>query len=230
MSHLMTWRTALILSALLHLTLLPGLASLSPNPSSAEENHLIELELADYTAAVPMQTSTSYTVSTTSAVPINQSTIGANSIPPGFTGESTPIQSATAGEAATAFSAGTTGISAVNTASTAFAPSIASASAPTSQPAAPQSVILRPQILESPVYYPEQARRDGLKGIVNLSIEVLTNGQAGSISVIDSSGYSLLDDAAVQSARQWRFVPAKDSVSGIAVECTITRRIGFNLN
>lgn len=228
MSHLMTWRTALILSFILHLMLLPGLANLSPKPSPTEEKHFIELELADYTETAPIQPNTSHTPATAAAVSAKQSAKGTASMPSAFTGDYTPIQSDAAGEAAVTYATGT-----ANTASTAFAPGTAanaSTSSAPSQPAAPQSAILRPQILESPLYYPEQARREGLKGVVNLSIEILTNGQAGSISVIDSSGSSLLDEAAVQSARQWRFIPARDSVSGIAVECTITRRIGFNLN
>lgn len=227
MPHLMTWRTALILSFILHLMLLPGLANLSPKPSPTEEKHFIELELADYTETAPIQPSTSYTPATTAAVSAKQPAIGAASMPSAFTGSYTPVPSAAAGEAAVTYATGP-----ANTASTAFAPGAASASASSapSQPAAPQSAILRPQILESPLYYPEQARREGLKGVVNLSIEILTNGQAGSISVIDSSGSSLLDDAAVQSARQWRFIPARDSVSGIAVECTIKRSIRFDLN
>lgn len=61
-------------------------------------------------------------------------------------------------------------------------------------------------------HYPTMAIRRAWEGRVNLSIRVLANGELTNIHIIDSSGYSILDKAAVRSiiriaalpqARQW---------------------------
>jgi protein TonB len=66
----------------------------------------------------------------------------------------------------------------------------------------------------SPVY-PLAARRMGLQGKVVLNVEVLAEGRCGLIEVKQSSGYAMLDNAALQTVRDWRFVPARHA--GIAV-------------
>lgn len=225
MSHFKTWRTALILSAILHLMLLPGLASLSPKSLPNEAKNLIELELYDDTLPAPSQT-------IAPTAPLNQILAANNTTMP--SAKYTPAQNTVAGETQS-FATTSTTVAAIGNTSTYNTSAVPSSTQPyvntTSQPAAPQSVILRPQILQkTELIYPEQARRDGLEGIVLLSVEILTNGQAGSISIAGSSGQQLLDEAAIHSLRQWRFVPAKDSVSGLAVECTITIPLAFKLN
>ncbi|MDU4962533.1 MAG: energy transducer TonB, partial [Sporomusaceae bacterium] len=77
--------------------------------------------------------------------------------------------------------------------------------------------------------YPEQARQNGIEGTVDLRIQILTSGRPGTISVKKSSGDASLDAAAVESVRKWRFVPAKDSVSGRPVECYVTRSVVFQI-
>ncbi len=56
--------------------------------------------------------------------------------------------------------------------------------------------------------YPEPARRRGEQGTVELRVQVLPDGRVGEVSVSKSSGFRLLDEAAVAEARTWRFVPA----------------------
>lgn len=56
--------------------------------------------------------------------------------------------------------------------------------------------------------YPGPARRRGHEGTVLLAVEVLTGGATGRIRVERSSGHPLLDDAALQAVREWRFEPA----------------------
>ena len=58
--------------------------------------------------------------------------------------------------------------------------------------------------------YPPLARRRGLEGRTLLRVEVLASGASGTVAVISSSGYSVLDDAALAAVRQWSFVPASD--------------------
>lgn len=57
--------------------------------------------------------------------------------------------------------------------------------------------------------YPAMATRMGWQGKVILSVEVLRDGRAGQVSVQRSSGHAVLDDAALQAVRSWRFVPAR---------------------
>lgn len=56
--------------------------------------------------------------------------------------------------------------------------------------------------------YPFLARRRGQEGRVVLRVRVNPNGQAEAVSIQESSGYHLLDEAALETVRQWRFVPA----------------------
>jgi protein TonB len=56
--------------------------------------------------------------------------------------------------------------------------------------------------------YPMAARRMGWEGRVVLNVEVLAEGACGGISVFQSSGHEVLDDAALRTVKGWRFVPA----------------------
>lgn len=57
--------------------------------------------------------------------------------------------------------------------------------------------------------YPQNARQAGWEGTVVLRILVNAGGAAESVTVRDSSGYAVLDEAAVKAVYQWRFSPAK---------------------
>lgn len=87
-----------------------------------------------------------------------------------------------------------------------------------------------PQILEKVnPKYPEQARQEGVEGIVRLRIEILANGRPGQISVVESSGDARLDAAAMEAVAKWRFIPARDIVTGTAVRCYTTLPVAFKL-
>ncbi|MCB2091129.1 MAG: energy transducer TonB [Alphaproteobacteria bacterium] len=60
-----------------------------------------------------------------------------------------------------------------------------------------------------PPSYPRLARLRRQQGTVLLNVEVEANGRPGDIQVIKSSGYQLLDQAAINIVRKWRFLPAK---------------------
>jgi protein TonB len=62
-----------------------------------------------------------------------------------------------------------------------------------------------------PPSYPQSARRLGEQGRVVLRVLVSSNGEADTVALEDSSGYSKLDEAAIQAVKKWRFVPAKRS-------------------
>lgn len=91
--------------------------------------------------------------------------------------------------------------------------------------------ILPPRVLQrvEPAY-PQAARQQGLEGTVRVRIEVGVDGSAGSVVIATSSGYDILDKAALLAVRQWRFVPAKDADTGMAVACVTSLSIAFRLN
>ena len=56
--------------------------------------------------------------------------------------------------------------------------------------------------------YPLVARRMGYHGTVVLNVEVLAEGKAGQVLLHQSSGFDILDNAALQTIKTWRFSPA----------------------
>ena len=58
--------------------------------------------------------------------------------------------------------------------------------------------------------YPRTAREAGWEGTVMLRVEVLPDGKAGVVSVHQTSGYAILDHAALTAVQRWRFSPAMD--------------------
>lgn len=57
--------------------------------------------------------------------------------------------------------------------------------------------------------YPMAARRMGWQGRVILNVEVLAQGACGAVSVLHSSGHEVLDSAAMNTVKGWRFTPAR---------------------
>ena len=75
--------------------------------------------------------------------------------------------------------------------------------------------------------YPRISRRRGEEGTVILLIEVLANGNSGSITVLEPSGYPRLDEAACTAATKSTFIPAKQL--GRNIDSTIELPFTFNL-
>ena len=57
--------------------------------------------------------------------------------------------------------------------------------------------------------YPDSARREGKEGRVLLRVLVDEEGRTKAIEVNTSSGHDLLDRAAIEAIKKWRFVPAR---------------------
>ena len=55
--------------------------------------------------------------------------------------------------------------------------------------------------------YPRQSQRKGEQGTVILRVYINTQGQAEQLELDTSSGYSRLDEAALSTVQNWRFVP-----------------------
>lgn len=60
----------------------------------------------------------------------------------------------------------------------------------------------------APPVYPTLARKNGWEGDVLLRVRVSGRGAAQGIEVLQSSGYPMLDDAAMTAVARWRFLPA----------------------
>ncbi|HLE19987.1 MAG TPA: energy transducer TonB, partial [Vicinamibacteria bacterium] len=61
----------------------------------------------------------------------------------------------------------------------------------------------------SPPKYPPLAREKGYEGTVYLRALIERDGRVGSLAIDRSSGYEILDRAAVESVREWTFLPAQ---------------------
>ena len=80
---------------------------------------------------------------------------------------------------------------------------------PYSPPHMPVTHALPVYMKNTPPQYPLIARRRGYQGRVLLEVLVRKDGRAGSIRLARSSGYEVLDRAAIKGVRNWLFHPAK---------------------
>lgn len=78
-----------------------------------------------------------------------------------------------------------------------------------------------------PPAYPLAARRRGVEGSVLLRAEVQPDGRCSRTELKQSSGSSLLDQAAQQAVLNWRFVPARRGSQAIVawVEIPVTFKL-----
>ncbi len=75
--------------------------------------------------------------------------------------------------------------------------------------------------------YPRKAKRRGYTGTVVLMVLVDTNGMVKNLWVFESSGYRILDNAAINSVRNWMFYPL--TRGGKPVEKWINQPVTFEL-
>lgn len=75
--------------------------------------------------------------------------------------------------------------------------------------------------------YPYDARHAGWEGTVVVRILVSVDGPPAAVSVRTSSGHSVLDEAAVESIKNWRFSAARQGEKSI--ESYYDVRVKFNL-
>lgn len=57
--------------------------------------------------------------------------------------------------------------------------------------------------------YPKMARKRGYQGTVILSVLVNKDGRVDNLWVFESSGYNVLDNAALEAVKEWLFEPGK---------------------
>ncbi|MDO8547947.1 MAG: energy transducer TonB [Nitrospirales bacterium] len=75
--------------------------------------------------------------------------------------------------------------------------------------------------------YPRTAREAGWEGTVVLQVMVLTDGSAGNVTLHKTSGYSILDEAALAAVKGWQFVPAMDG--NFPVQSMVRMPVRFDL-
>lgn len=86
----------------------------------------------------------------------------------------------------------------------------------------------RPDYRENPEPpYPPAARRRRQEGLVLLKVKVTSEGRAAQVEVKQSSGFSILDEAALQTVRRWEFEPAR--IDSLAVDSEVEIPVHFRL-
>ena len=64
--------------------------------------------------------------------------------------------------------------------------------------------------------YPAVAIRRGYEGTVVLNVYVLPGGEPEEVTVFKSSGYKVLDKAALKAVERWKFVPAQRGFKAVS--------------
>ena len=88
----------------------------------------------------------------------------------------------------------------------------------------PQPVVIH----NTPPAYPETARRAGWEGRVTVRVEVSADGLPLRVALEKSSGYGVLDQAALRAVKTWRFQPR--TVGGVAMTGTVDVPVNFTLS
>ena len=105
---------------------------------------------------------------------------------------------------------------------------------PAPRPSVPAAASAGTLLLAKPRYrmnpapeYPIGSRRRREEGVVLLSVAVDASGAPSTISLSRTSGYPLLDHAALDAVRRWSFEPAR--AGGIPVFSTVIVPVRFSL-
>lgn len=89
--------------------------------------------------------------------------------------------------------------------------------------------VAKPDYFRNPApAYPEASRRAGHEGRVLLIVQVNAKGRVENLRIKSSSGFSALDNSAVQTVQRWIFKPAK--AGGIAIDSQVEVPIRFKLD
>jgi protein TonB len=78
-----------------------------------------------------------------------------------------------------------------------------------------------------PPPYPAEARRLKQEGKVLLEVVVSAEGRVADLALKQSSGFPLLDEAALKAVRHWRFKPAR--LAGLMTQTKVQIPIRFEL-
>jgi protein TonB len=77
--------------------------------------------------------------------------------------------------------------------------------------------------------YPEVSRKAGHTGVVILRVSVSESGRVAAVTLIKSSGYSLLDDRARTTVQRWIFRPARRDGRPVATQVDVPVRFSLGV-
>ncbi|MDD5330829.1 MAG: energy transducer TonB [Sulfuricella sp.] len=103
--------------------------------------------------------------------------------------------------------------------------------APVAAPPAPEPAVEPPRnaayLSNPPPAYPLSARRRGIEGKVLIRAEVAVGGECLRAELKQGSGHDMLDQAALEAVKKWRFVPARRGSQAVVawVEVPITFKL-----
>ncbi|MGD8571139.1 MAG: energy transducer TonB, partial [Gammaproteobacteria bacterium] len=66
------------------------------------------------------------------------------------------------------------------------------------------------QVFSQYFHYPRLARRNGWQGMVKLSLRIEPNGELSHVRVLETSGFEILDQAAIESVNKISAIPGAD--------------------
>ena len=100
--------------------------------------------------------------------------------------------------------------------------------------ASTQTTVAAPKLVHNAQYryqvppqYPRRALELGQEGLVMMHVKVMQNGRPGEMKIVHSSGYRLLDIAALSAVRKWEFEPM--STSGAAMASWVRVPVNFTI-
>jgi len=76
-------------------------------------------------------------------------------------------------------------------------------------------------------YYPSAAKRDGQEGVATIALVVGLDGKVSDVQVVTSSGFPLLDEAAIKFGKTMRLLPA--TKNGVPFVYSINLPIRFRI-
>jgi protein TonB len=95
----------------------------------------------------------------------------------------------------------------------------------------PQKIIPAKIISREAPRYPSRALKNSIQGWVQVRFFIDTDGRPADVSVIASEPGDTFDDAATKSVKKWRFSPARNQTTGLAVRSTsISTKVQFRLD
>ncbi|MBP2638635.1 MAG: transport protein TonB [Firmicutes bacterium] len=225
------WRKAITTSLLLHVLLVAGSGYLVTRLIAAPPvlEQYIELDLSS--APEPQAFQDNQVAAATSPhLPASQSAPTPTPATVPEQSSTTPVVASTGALSMVAAEVPATGGSNETGTTVPAGPSAGGTASASNGSGSPRGVIAPGILSKTEPSYPSVARQAAQQGTVVLKVQILENGRPGEVSVVRSSGYPLLDDAAVDAVEQWRFIPAKDRSSGRAITCYSTLPVSFRLH
>lgn len=119
---------------------------------------------------------------------------------------------------------------AVQQAPVAVAPPSPASPQPASEPVIEPPRYHAAYLSNPPPAYPLAARRRGIEGTVLVRAEISAGGECQRAELKKTSGHEMLDHAALEAVKKWRFVPAKRGSQAVVawVEVPITFKLENN--